>query len=128
MFPAFRVDRDNGVVRGRVVDLVLDDLSPGDTVIETHYSSLNHKDALAVSGLGDIIRTYPRVAGIDVSGTVLSSPNHRFPSGASVVCTNFGMGTEHDGGYAGLCRVPDDWIVTLADGLTLREAMTLGTA
>lgn len=128
MFPAFRVDRENGLVTGRIVDLAVDDLSRGDIVIETRYSSLNHKDALAVAGLGEIIRAYPRVAGIDVSGVVVSSGNRRFSPGTHVVCTNFGMGTEHDGGYAGYCRVPSEWVVPLVEGLTLRESMALGTA
>jgi acrylyl-CoA reductase (NADPH) len=128
MFPAFRVERENGAVRGRVLELTLDDLSIGDTVLEVRYSSVNHKDALAVAGIGDIIRTYPRVPGIDVAGVVASSSDCRFTIGTSVVCTNFGMGTDHDGGYAGNCRLPAEWIVPLPNCLTLRQAMVLGTA
>lgn len=127
-FSALRLSRQNTVVTSSVVELSLDALSPGDVVIEARYSSVNHKDALAVTGTADIVRQFPRVAGIDVAGVVIASEDSRVGVGSQVVCTNFGMGVEHDGGYAEYCRVPGDWVVPLDPRLTLRESMILGTA
>jgi acrylyl-CoA reductase (NADPH) len=128
MFQAFRVFQENGAVQGRVVDTTLDELTPGAVVIKAAYSSVNYKDALAVVGLGKIIRRFPLVAGIDVAGTVVSSTDKRFLEGDAVVVTGYDLGVAQDGGYAGYVRVPADWVVHVSDGLTLREAMALGTA
>jgi NADPH2:quinone reductase len=127
-FNAFRVFNDDGVVRGRVVETTLDELTPGDVVVKAAYSSVNYKDALAVAGLGKIIRRFPLVAGIDVAGTVVSSTDKRFLEGDAVVITGYDLGVAHDGGYAEYVRAPADWVVHVSDGLTLREAMALGTA
>lgn len=127
-FKAFRVFNDDGTVQGRLVDATLDELTPGDVVIKAAYSSVNYKDALAVAGLGRIIRRFPLVAGIDVAGTVVSSTDARFLEGDAVVVTGYDLGVAHDGGYAGYVRVPGDWVVPVSDGLTLRDTMVLGTA
>lgn len=127
-FPAFRVFEENGAVRGRVVSATLDELSPGDVVIKAAYSSVNYKDALAATGTGKIVRRFPLIAGIDVSGTVESSTDARFTPGDDVLVTGYDLGVAHDGGYAGRVRVPGDWVVPLPRGLTLFEAMAIGTA
>ena len=127
-FPALRLCRQDSVVSSSVVQVSLQDLSPGEVVIESRYSSVNHKDALAVTGTADVVRQFPRIAGIDVAGVVIESEDSRFAVGSEVVCTNFGMGVEHDGGYAAYCRVPGDWVVPLDPRLSLRESMILGTA
>jgi NADPH2:quinone reductase len=127
-FKAFRVFDDNGSVAGRVVDATVDELSPGDVVIDAAYSSVNYKDALAAAGINKIIRRYPLVAGIDVAGTVRSSSDARFKAGDEVIVTGYDLGVAHDGGYAGIVRVPGDWIVPLPEGLSLVESMALGTA
>lgn len=128
LFKAFRVFNDNGTVTGRVVEATLDELSPGDVVIKAAYSSVNYKDALAAAGVGKIIRRFPLIAGIDVSGTVVSSADKRFLPGDLVLVTGYDLGVDHDGGYAGYVRVPGDWVVHISDGLSAREAMALGTA
>jgi NADPH2:quinone reductase len=127
-FKAFRIVNDEGKIRGSVVDTTLDDLSEGNLVIEAAYSSVNYKDALAATGTGRILRRFPIVGGIDVSGTVVSSTDSRFRDGDSVLVTGYDLGVAHDGGYAGYVRVPADWAVPLPRGLTLFEAMALGTA
>jgi acrylyl-CoA reductase (NADPH) len=127
-FNAFQVSNATGTVQGRVVDLDISDLTPGDVVIKAAYSSVNYKDALAVAGMGKIIRRFPLVAGIDVAGTVVSSTDKRFVEGDAVLVTGYDLGVAHDGGYAGYARVPADWVVHVSDGLTLRETMALGTA
>jgi acrylyl-CoA reductase (NADPH) len=127
-FTAFRAFEENGAVRARVVTMSLDDLSAGDVVIRAAYSSVNYKDALAATGRGKIIRRFPLVPGIDAAGTVVSSADPRFAPGASVLVTGYDLGVAHDGGYAAFVRVPADWVVPAPDGLSLFDAMAIGTA
>ena len=128
VFRAYRIFEENGKSAGRFVELSLDELDPGEVVIQTHYSSVNYKDALAATGTGKVIRRFPCVGGIDVSGVVMSSSDARFTAGEKVLVTGYDMGVAHDGGYAECVRVPGDWVVPLPQGLTLFEAMALGTA
>jgi len=127
-FSAYRIFEENGKSAGHFVELSLDDLDPGEVVIQTHYSSVNYKDALAATGTGKVIRRFPCVGGIDVSGVIMSSSDARFTAGEKVLVTGYDMGVAHDGGYAECVRVPGDWVVPLPQGLTLFEAMALGTA
>src|SRR5436190_24329159 len=127
-FPAFRVFEEDGAVRSRVVAATLDELSPGNVVIKAAYSGVNYKDALAGTGTGKIVRRFPLIAGIDVSGTVESSSNPRFAAGDEVLVTGYDLGVAHDGGYAGRVRVPGEWVVPLPSALTLFDAMAIGTA
>jgi putative YhdH/YhfP family quinone oxidoreductase len=107
---------------------MLDDLDQGEVIIKTQYSSVNFKDALAATGAGKVIRRFPCVGGIDVSGVVASSADARFKVGEQVLVTGYDMGVAHDGGYAEYVRVPSNWVVPLPVGLTQFEAMALGTA
>lgn len=125
---AYRIFNENNKIVGRLADVAVDELAAGEVVIKTAYSSVNYKDALAGTGAGRIIRRFPLVGGIDAAGTVVSSSDPRFQPGAEVICTSYDMGVAHDGGYAGYCRVPADWVVPLPAGLTLHAAMALGTA
>lgn len=127
-FSAYRIFEENGKSQGRFVDLFLDDLDPGEVVIQTHYSSVNYKDALAATGAGKVIRRFPCVGGVDVSGVVASSADARFTVGEKVLVTGYDMGVAHDGGFAEYVRVPADWVVPLPSDLSLFEAMALGTA
>ena len=128
-FKAFRIYNDDNKVAGRLAGMTLDELSPGDVVFRTAYSSVNYKDALAGTGRGGkIIRTYPLTGGIDAAGTVVSSSDPRCRAGDEIICTSYDMGVAHNGGYGEYCRVPADWVVPLPQGLTLYEAMALGTA
>jgi NADPH2:quinone reductase len=126
-FQAFRIFNDRGVIAGRVVEATLDDLTPGEVVIKAAYSSVNYKDALAAT-TARIIRTFPRIGGIDVAGTVASSTDPRFNEGDKVIATSYEIGVGNDGGFAEYMRVPAEWVVPLPAGLSLRESMTLGTA
>jgi acrylyl-CoA reductase (NADPH) len=127
-FSAYRIFEENGKSAGRFVELTLDDLAPGEVVIQAHYSSVNYKDALAATGAGKVIRRFPCVGGIDASGVVASSSDARFKAGDEVLVTGYDMGVAHDGGYAEYVRVPADWVVPLPQGLSLFDAMALGTA
>ena len=127
-FRAFRIVNQDGQISGSVVDAALDELSAGDVVIKASYSSVNYKDALAATGTGKILRRFPLIGGIDVAGIVLSSADSRFREGDQVLVTGYDLGVAQDGGYAGYVRVPADWVVPLPAGLTLYDAMALGTA
>lgn len=128
-FKAYRVFSEDGKVSGRVVDATLDQLTAGDVVFRTAYASVNYKDALAATGTGGrIIRTFPRIGGIDATGTVVSSTDSRFKPGDEVICTSYEFGVGNDGGYSQVCRVPADWVVPLPRGLSLYEAAALGVA
>jgi NADPH2:quinone reductase len=127
-FRAFRVFEEGGKINGRVVSLTLGDISDGPVVIKAAYSSVNFKDALAGTGAGKIMRRFPLVGGIDVSGTVVSSADARFKAGDHVLVTGYDLGVTHDGGYAEYARVPADWVVPVPAGLTLFDVMAIGTA
>lgn len=128
-FRAFRIHNDEGRIAGRIDTITLDDLAPGEIVFRTAYSSVNYKDALAGTGTGGkIIRRYPLVGGIDAAGVIVASTDPRYAVGEAVICTSYDLGVAHDGGYAEYCRVPADWCVPLPQGLSLFEAMALGTA
>lgn len=127
-FRAYRIFEESGSSAARFVELTLDDLDPGEVVIRTHYSGVNYKDALAATGAGKVIRRFPCVGGVDAAGIVESSSDVRFKAGDAVLVTGYDMGVAHDGGFAEYVRVPADWVVPLPHGLTLYEAMALGTA
>ena len=99
-FAAFRVFEEAGAVHGRMVEATLDELSPGGVLIKASFSSVNYKDAMAATGAGKIIRRFPLIAGIDVSGTVESSVDSRFRAGDQVLVTGYDLGVAHDGGYS----------------------------
>ncbi len=127
-FPAFRIHAEDAGTRAGVERLCLDDLSQGDVVIRVHYSSVNYKDALAATGAAKILRRSPLVGGIDLAGEVVESSDDRFVSGDQVIVNGSGLSEVHDGGYAGFARVPAAWVVPLAAGLSLQQAMIIGTA
>ncbi len=128
-FKAYRVHTIDGKPVCRFEQLGLEDLDPGAVVIEVAYSAVNYKDAMAARGVGRNVRTdRPCVTGIDLAGIVASSEDPRFKPGDPVIVTNYKLGNEHDGAYADYARVPGDWIVPLPGGLTLYEAMCLGTS
>jgi putative YhdH/YhfP family quinone oxidoreductase len=128
-FKAFRVHTIDGKPVCRFEQLTLDDIDTGPVVIRTAFSAITYKDAMAARGIGRNVRTdRPCVTGVDLSGVVVTSQDSRFREGDSVVVTNYKLGTEHDGAYAEYARVPAEWVVPLPKGLSLYEAMGLGTS
>ncbi|MFP5340872.1 MAG: oxidoreductase [Gammaproteobacteria bacterium] len=127
-FRAYRIYNEDGKVAARFTDMKLEELDAGEVVIKVAFSSVNFKDALAATGTGRIIRRFPCVGGIDLSGTVVDSTDARFAKGDEVIATSYDIGVAHDGGYAGYARIPAAWVVPMPKGLDLFEAMALGTA
>lgn len=128
-FNAFRVHTIDGKAVCKFEKLTIDDLDPGEVTIKVAFSAITYKDAMAARGVGKNVRTdRPCVTGVDLSGEVVESADPRFTKGDLVVVTNYKLGTSHDGAYAEYARVPGDWIVPLPEGLSLFEAMALGTS
>src|SRR6266853_739377 len=127
-FKAYRIHEIEKKAVARFEELSLEDLDKGEVVVRVAYSSVNYKDALAATGAGKIIRRFPCVGGIDLSGTVTESADPRFKRGDAIICTSYELGVAHDGGYAEYARIPAGWVVPMPKGLDLFEAMALGTA
>ena len=127
-FRAFRIHSDDAGYRSGIETISLDDLNPGEVVVKAAYSSVNYKDALAGTGKGKILRRFPLVGGIDIAGHVVASADPAFKEGDAVLVTGSGLSETRDGGYAEYARLESKWTVALPAGLSLREAMILGTA
>ena len=127
-FRAFLVEKnEDGTFTRSVVDRELDDLPAGELLIDVKYSSLNYKDALSAIGNPGVTRSYPHTPGIDVAGTILESTAANFTAGDEVVVIGFDLGMNTPGGFGERVRVPAAWAVPLPQGLSLEEAMILGT-
>lgn len=118
---------DDRVERG-VRDFPAADLPDGEVEIRVAWSSVNYKDALATIPTGKVARISPLIPGIDMAGTVVHSDDDPIPVGSAVIAHGYELGVARHGGYAEYARVPAGWIVPLPAGLTLREAMAVGTA
>ncbi|GAB7389229.1 acryloyl-CoA reductase [Bacillaceae bacterium] len=127
-FRALLVEKAGESVAVNIKELTLDDLPEGDVTIRVAYSSVNYKDGLATIPDGRVVRSYPMIPGIDLAGTVVASKDARFREGDEVVVTGYDLGVSHYGGFSEYARVPAEWVVPLPAGLSLKEAMALGTA
>ncbi len=109
---------------------ILDDarLPPGEVTVGVEYSSLNFKDALAVTGRGAIVKNWPMVPGIDLAGVVEHSSHADWTPGERVVVNGWGLGETHWGGFAQRARVPAAWLLRLPPAYSTRQAMAVGTA
>ena len=125
---ALLLNQNKGETLARLETLDERDLPPGDVVVSVAYSSLNYKDALAVTGKGKIVRYYPMVPGIDLAGIVEKSDSPEFSPGDPIILTGYGVGEDHWGGFAQKARVRAEWLVPLPRGLTLQQSMAIGTA
>lgn len=117
----------DGFVRG-VREFREADLPPGEVEIRVAWSSVNYKDGLAARADGKVARISPLIVGIDLAGEVVASEDSSIPVGTAVLVHGYELGTSRHGGFAEYARVPTDWVVPLAPGLTPRDAMVIGTA
>jgi putative YhdH/YhfP family quinone oxidoreductase len=111
----------------RLTEVPASALPEGDVTVEVHWSSLNYKDGLAVTGRGRIVRSFPMVCGIDLAGTVCESSSDVWNAGDEVLVTGWGLSETHPGGYTTRQRVRGEWLTSLPAGLSLRDAMAVGT-
>ena len=128
MFNALLATQPDGQHRVDVTQIDTSDLANTGVLIKVDYSTINYKDALAVTASAPIIRKYPLVPGIDLAGTVEESDDPMWNVGDSVVVNGWGMGEGHSGGLAQYARVPASFLVKLPQNMTTRQAMAIGTA
>jgi acrylyl-CoA reductase (NADPH) len=128
MFNAILVEREPGPYRATLRSLDEAQLPAAEVAVRIDYSTLNYKDALAITGHGPVVRQFPMVPGIDFAGTVESSGHSAYKSGDKVVLNGWGVGETHWGGLAQKARVKADWLVPLPPAFTTRQAMAIGTA
>jgi acrylyl-CoA reductase (NADPH) len=126
-FQALVARQDGDRITASVETLRPDDLPPGDVTIRVQYSSVNFKDALALTPGGGVVRDYPVVPGIDLTGEVVESQSPDFAVGDAVIAHGYQIGTGHHGGYAEYARLPADQVVRL-DGLNAHDGSAIGTA
>jgi acrylyl-CoA reductase (NADPH) len=132
MFKAVVLTKDSDGFAARVRDVSDDELrantADADVTVAVEYSTVNYKDALAMTNRAPVVRRWPMVAGIDAAGSVLESTDPRFAAGAKVVLNGWGVGEQHWGGLAQRARFSGDWLVALPAALSARQAMAIGTA
>ncbi|HSC85211.1 MAG TPA: YhdH/YhfP family quinone oxidoreductase [Pseudomonas sp.] len=127
-FKALLVSAEGEAFVSRVVERDTAELPAGDVLIRVQYSSLNYKDALSASGNRGVTRNFPHTPGIDAAGVVAESAAGEFVAGDEVIVTGYDLGMNTAGGYGQYIRVPAAWVIKRPAGLSLREAMLLGTA
>ena len=127
-FKAYLIQQNEGKISADFVAMKEDQLDAGEVTIAVAYSGVNYKDALAATGAGRIIRRFPCIGGVDLAGTVIKSDDPAFAPGDAVLATSYDIGVAHHGGYAETARIPAAWVIKLPAGLSLRDAMALGTA
>ncbi|MDX3934482.1 MDR family oxidoreductase [Stenotrophomonas sp.] len=127
-FKALLATRSDDSITAGVVDLTEQDLMPGDVTVAVEYSTVNYKDALALSGRSPVIRTFPLIPGIDLAGVVETSSHPGYAAGDRVLVNGWGLSQTHHGGYAQKARVPGEWLVKIPEAFSSRDAMAIGTA
>jgi acrylyl-CoA reductase (NADPH) len=127
-FQALLATKTGDKVSTSVVKLSEQDLMPGDVTVAVDYSTVNYKDALAITGRGAVIRQFPLIPGIDFAGTVEASSFPGIAVGDRVVANGWGLSQTHHGGYAQMARVNGEWMVKIPDAFSTKDAMAIGTA
>lgn len=128
MYQGILIEKDEQGYRAAVQDIDDNMLPEGDVTVSVSHSTLNYKDALAITGKGPVVRKFPMTPGIDLVGTVEHSESDRFKVGDKVLLNGFGVGETHSGGLATKARLKSDWLIPLPAGISSRQAMAIGTA
>ena len=127
-FKCFRIDQENDKIVSGLKSISMDDINPGEITLKTEYSSINYKDALAATGKGKILRTFPLIGGVDVAGEVVESDDPRFSQGDKVIAACSGLSETNDGGYSEYARINSEAAIELPKQMDTRTAMAIGTA
>jgi len=128
MFKGILIEKDEAGYRAALTDLEEAQLPEGDVTVQVSHSTLNYKDALAITGKGPVVRAFPMVPGIDLAGTVAHSAHPDYKAGDAVILNGWGVGETHWGGLAQKARVNGNWLVPLPAQFTPQQAMAIGTA
>lgn len=128
MFNAILIEKDDAGYRASLKQIGEAALPEGDVLVQVQYSTLNYKDALAITGKSPVVRKFPMVPGIDFVGTVEQSAHADFKAGDKVILNGWGVGETHWGGLAQKARVKGEWLIPLPHGMQPDHAMAIGTA
>jgi len=128
MFTGILIEKDDQGYRAAIKDIDESVLPEGDVLVNVSHSTINYKDALAITGKGPVVRKFPMVPGIDLVGTVEHSASDKFKVGDKVLLNGFGVGETHCGGLAQKARLKSDWLIPLPKAFSPRQAMAIGTA
>jgi len=127
-FKALMLEQEDGELMAEIRQLSLQDLPAQGVLVRVHYSSLNYKDALAITGKGKVVRSFPMIPGIDLAGVIVEPAGSQFKVGDEVVSTGWGAGEEHWGGLGQYAKLDADWPLPVPDGMDIRSTMVMGTA
>ena len=127
-FECFRINQVNEKIVSGLESVSIEDINPGEVTLKTEYSSINYKDALAATGKGKILRTFPLIGGVDVAGEVVESDDPRFSPGDKVIAACSGLSETNDGGYSEYTRISSEAAIELPKQIDTRTAMAIGTA
>ncbi|KPM82614.1 MDR family oxidoreductase [Pseudoalteromonas lipolytica] len=122
------INKDDQGYRAEYTDFPVESIHQHDVNIDVDYSTLNYKDALAITGKGPVVRTFPMIPGIDLAGTVTESKSDEFKVGDKVLLNGFGVGEKYQGGLSSKASMSADWLIPLPANLTPKQAMQIGTA
>lgn len=128
MFKAIVIDKNSDTYLANLTELDDAQLPEGDVTVRVAFSTLNYKDALAITGRSPVVRRFPMVPGIDLAGTVEASNHPRYKAGDRVLLNGWGVGEVHWGGLAQKAKLNGDWLIPLPDGISESQAMAIGTA
>lgn len=128
MFRSIVIEKDDQGYRSNVKDVDESMLSQGDVTVKVSHSTLNYKDALAITGKGPVVRSFPMIPGIDLVGVVEQTDSDKFNVGDQVLLNGFGVGENHTGGLAEKARLKSEHLIPLPKGFTPEQAMAIGTA
>jgi acrylyl-CoA reductase (NADPH) len=127
-FKALVLTQEDGKTHHQIRHLTIDDLPKGDVLVAVKYSSLNYKDCMAVKGRGKIVRQFPMIPGVDLTGEVLTSDSPDFHPGDEILLTGWNVGERYWGGYTQRARLRSEWLIPMPDGLDGLRAMAIGSA
>ena len=127
-YKGYLVEENNGVFSSSVKEINVPKIEPNSILVKVHYSSLNYKDALAVSGAKGVVKSYPFVPGIDVAGEVIESKSPQYKIGDRIIATGFKIGMSIFGGFGEIVHLPGNWVVKMPEKLDFLSSMSYGTA
>ena len=128
MFNGILIEKDDQGYRATVQSIDDSILPEGDVTVDVSHSTLNYKDALAITGKSPVVRKFPMIPGIDLVGTVTHSDSDKFNIGDTVLLNGFGVGENHCGGLAQKARLKSEWLIPLPKAFSPQQAMAIGTA